>query len=359
MNEAVRMHYEMHPYPHFGYGASVLASDTYALNMETLWAKRNGELPPPGGKRILLAGCGSFSPYPTSVANPRADIIALDLSQANLRRARIHSQLHGRRNISYLQGDLLNHATAPGPFSFIDSFGVLHHLEEPLAGLKALERRLAPGGIIRIMVYSRHGRKEEESIRRALRLLGVRNLDGLRRLARRARKGSRFATYLSTAPEASHASGLADALLHPRVTTFSVDTLLNLCADAGLQPLLFAHGGSVSDVAEEVCRLRQAECENTLCTNFTLYLGRAGNDPPLPDPGRLLLNPALKSSVSRLQLGTVHISPKLGRPNPPLDSTARAFLRRFVTPQPIDRLTREELQRVRIFQDALFLMTIR
>lgn len=359
MNEAVRFHYETHPYPHFGYGASVRACDTYALNLETLWAKGNGELPPPGGQRILLAGCGSFSPYPTSVANPRADIVALDLSQANLRRARIHSLLHGRRNIRYLQGDLLDHATAPGPFSFIDSFGVLHHLEEPLAGLKALERRLAPGGIIRIMVYSRHGRREEESIRRALRLLGVHNMDGLRRLARLAKKGSRFATYLSTAPEASHASGLADALLHPRVTTFSINTLLDLCAGAGLQPLLFAHAGAVSTVAEEVRRLRQAERENTLCSNFSLYLGRAGDAPPLPDPGRLLLNPVLKSSVSRLQFGTVRISPKLGRPNPPLDSNARAFLRRFVTPQPMGRLTREELQRSQIFQDALFLMAIR
>lgn len=359
MNEIVRMHYETHPYPHFGYGASVRTCDTYALNLEALWARGNGELPPPDGQRILLAGCGSFSPYPTSVANPRADIVALDLSQANLRRARIHSLLHGRRNVRYLQGDLLDQATAPGPFSFIDSFGVLHHLEEPLAGLKALEQRLAPGGIIRIMVYSRHGRQEDESIRRALRLLGIRNLDGLRRLARRARKGSRFATYLSTAPEASHASGLADALLHPRVTTFSADALLKLCTDAGLQPLLFAHAGAGLPVAEEVRRLRQAEHENTLCTNFTLYLGRSGDAPPLPDPGRLLLNPALKSSVSRLQFGTLRISPKLGRPNPPLDRTARAFLRRFVTPQPMDRLNREELQRARIFQDALFLVAIR
>lgn len=360
MNDPVRMHYEMHPYPHFSYFASVRTCDTYALNLETLWAYANGSFLPPDGQRILLAGCGSFSPYPTSLANPRAEIVALDLSRANLRRARTHALLHGRRNIEYIQGDLLNETTAPGPFSFIDAYGVLHHLPQPAAGLRALERRLAPGGIIRIMVYSRQARREEESIRRALRLLGVHDLNGLHDLAQRAKKGSRFADYLTTAPEARHPSGLADALLHPRVVTFSVDTLLQLCAGAGLRPLLFAHSGALSDIAGELERLRAMEQEGTLGTNFTLYLVRASHETPATRDYKLLvLNPALKRSVGRLQAGTCVVAPKLGRPNPPLDRRARTFLRSFLTPRPVAGLNRDELKMAEIFRQGLFLVPLR
>lgn len=358
MNEEIRMHYELHPYPHFSYCASVRTCDTYALNVEALWARANRSFPP-GSQRILLAGCGSFSPYPTSLANPGARIVALDLSAANLRRARIHSLLHGRRNIDYLQGDLLDENAVPGPFSFIDCYGVLHHLDQPLEGLKALERRLAPGGIMRIMVYSRHARREEESIRRALRLLRVRDVATLCSMTRRAKKGSRFDGYLRSSPEAGHSSGLADALLHPRVTTFTIDALLRLCADAGLEPLFFAHPGAAATVAEEVLRLREAEREGTLSTNFTVYLIRTGSRLlEKSRRGHLLLNPALKSCLGRLQVGTVRIPPKLGMPNPPLDRPARAFLRRFITPQPIDGLSRDDMRKAEVFREAMFLVTL-
>ena len=359
MNDPVRMHYEMHPYPYFSYLASVRTCDTYALNLDALWAFANGSHPPPGNRRILLAGCGSFSPYPTSLANPDAQIVALDLSRANLRRARIHALLHGRRNIDYVQGDLLNATTAPGPFSFIDAYGVLHHLADPLAGLKALERRLATGGIIRIMVYSRQARQEEESIRRALRLLGVRDMNGLRRLTKRVKKGSRFAAYLETAPEARHPSGLADALLHPRVITFTLESLLQLCSDAGLRPLLFAHPGA-SDAAEELERLWGMEREGTLSSNFTLYLVRTGHHTPAPgELSKLVLNPALKSSIGVLQAGKTMIAPKLGKPNPPLDRRARAFLRTFSTARTIVELDSQERKMAELFRQALFLVAIR
>lgn len=360
MNDPVRMHYETHPYPHFSYLASVRACDTYALNLDALWAVANGSLPASGDRRILLAGCGSFSPYPTSLANPDAEIVALDLSQANLRRARIHALLHGRLNIDYIQGDLLDPATAPGPFAFIDAYGVLHHLPDPLTGLKTLERRLTPGGIIRIMVYSRQARQEEESIRRALRLLGVRDIKRLHQLTRRAKKGSRFADYLETAPEARHSSGLADALLHPRVVTFTTDSLLQLCSDAGLRPLLFAHPGAVSDIAEEVERLREMERSETLCSNFTLYLVRTGHDiPPPVELSKLVINPALGSYLGILHIGKTVIAPKLGRSNPPLDRRVRAFLRTFSTPRAIAELNGEEQKMADLLRQALFLVAIR
>ena len=116
MSETVRRHYERYPYPQFPLLASVRAGDTYALNLIALWTRFNGELPPKEAQRILIAGCGSFSPYPFSVANPESEITALDLSASSLRRARLHCLLHGRHNVRYRAGDLLDAAAAPGPF---------------------------------------------------------------------------------------------------------------------------------------------------------------------------------------------------------------------------------------------------
>ena len=126
MSESVRSHYERYPYPHFPLLATVRTCDTYAHNLTALWTRFNGVLPPENARRILIAGCGSFSPYPFSIANPDSELTALDLSASTLRRARLHCLLHGRRNIRYQCGDLLENAAAPGVFGLIDAFGVLH-----------------------------------------------------------------------------------------------------------------------------------------------------------------------------------------------------------------------------------------
>ncbi|MBZ4194640.1 MAG: class I SAM-dependent methyltransferase, partial [Candidatus Contendobacter sp.] len=106
MQDAVKAHYERHVYPQFPLWASVRTCDVYALNLDALWARFNGERLPQKERKILLAGCGSFSPYPTAVANPEAQIMALDLSEANLRRATLHSWIHGYFNVNFIRGDI-------------------------------------------------------------------------------------------------------------------------------------------------------------------------------------------------------------------------------------------------------------
>lgn len=360
MNDDLRRHYERYPYPRYPLLAAVNPCATYALNLDTLYARFNGVLPPQPARRILLAGCGSFSPYPTSLANPGVPLTALDLSGANLRRARLHAFLHGRFGITWERGDILDPAAAQGEYGFIDSFGVIHHLAEPLAGLQALERRLAPGGILRIMVYSRGARRGAESIRRALRLLGVKDLGGVKELMRRAPRGSRFGSYVREADELSFDSGIADAFLHPRAQTYRIDELLTLVAGTALSPLLFAHRGALPGVAEEVARLRRLEQEGDAAPNFILYLGResAGGCGLAPDAS-LMLNPALRFCVRRLRIARDIVPPRLGRPNPPLGFGAKRFLRRFVRPVPVAALSAEERERVQPFLDALFLVPFR
>jgi SAM-dependent methyltransferase len=350
-------HYERHPYPRYPLLSSVRLCDTYALNLQALWARFNGVFPAAEDGRILIAGSGSFAPYPMSVANPRAEVTALDLSGANLSRARLHCLLHGRRNVRFVQGDLHDPKIAPGPFQFIDSFGVLHHLDDPLAGLRALESRLVPGGILRVMLYGRYARREAESIRHAVKLIGIRDLAGLKRLLANAKPGGRVREYLDASWEARSDSGLADLFLHPCVHTYRIDEFLSLVGQTRLRPLLFAHAGALADPAAEVDRLRELDLRRETPTNIIGYLGLDTNGPCQEnEKAFLLLNPHLSIAVSPLHLRPVMVPPRLGRDNPLLDRSARAFLRRFREPIAAETLTREEREWARLYQEALFLV---
>lgn len=360
MPDPVRSHYELYPYPRYPLLASIRRCDGYAINLTALWAAFNGEMPPAAVRRILVAGCGSFAPYPFAAANPDSEITALDLSEASLRRARLHCLLHGHGNVRFQAGDLMDAAAAPGPFGLIDAYGVIHHLDDPLSGLTSLRARLAAGGIMRVMVYSRYARREEESIRRALRILGIRTPEGVRRLAGRAAEDSRLSRYLSSSFEAGFDAGLADALLHPRVRTYRIDELLELIDQSGLKLLRFAHGGALEDVGSEVERIRQLERQRCSPGNFLFYLGDSnkGRCTNLRE-SRLFLNPCLSGVAGCLQLRGAAVAPQLGIANPRLGWRECLFLRPFRTPVPYCTLSAESQAAAAEYMKALFLIPCR
>lgn len=354
--DPVQRHYETHPYPHYPLFARIRRCDTYAISLAALWSGFNGVMPPDGARRILVAGCGSFSPYPFSLANPECRITALDLSAANLRRARLHCLVNLRRNVDFLRGNLLDQRIAPGPFGLIDAFGVLHHLSDPAAGLRALADRLAPGGIIRVMLYSRGARRRTEAARRALRRLGVQQVADLKRLLRRLPGDSPLAAAVAEAPDAAFDSGLADAFLHPLVHTFTVDHLRELPAATGLRPLRFAHAGALPDPDDELARLRTLEARGGLDTNFLLFLGRETGGPAQPGAGTLV---AANPCIGAMLPFTPQPEGRLGHPLPPLDGPARKLLRRCGTPQPWETLSAAERQTALRLAEHLLLLVIR
>jgi SAM-dependent methyltransferase len=357
MIEAVRHHYEEFPYPSYPLVASVRRCDTYALNLEALWARFNGRLPPSEAKKILIAGCGSFSPYPFALANPRVPISALDLSRRSLRRAHLHCFLHGCRNVAFHAGDFCDRGVLAGRFGLIDAYGVLHHLDNPVEGLKALAERLVAGGIMRVMLYSRYIRREEESIRRAFRLLKIQDIRTIKNLFGRARPGSRLYQCIRTSSEATSASGLADAFLHPCVHTFTIDEFLEMMAETGLRPLLFAHQGALENTGDEVRRIRLFEAKRRSPGNFILYLGRKEDkgSREIRDPV-VMLNPCLRKSTGFLHCGPLQVLSRLGHQNPLLGRRDRRFLRRFIKPVPWKTLSPSGCEAVAVYLRALFLL---
>ena len=194
--------------------------------------------------RILDAGCGTgVSTDYLCHLNPGADVLGVDISDGALAVARERCLRSGAaEQVSSLrqeQRSLLDLADE-GPFDYINSVGVLHHLNQPEAGLHALSGLLAPQGLLHLFLYADAGRWEIHRTQKALNLLQAgTGAEGLRlgrelfetlpdtnRLARHHRE--RWAV------DCAADANFADMYLHPQETSYNLERLFAFIETAGL-----------------------------------------------------------------------------------------------------------------------------
>lgn len=107
-----------------------------------------------------------------------AHVTQIDISDASLDIARQRAKVRGLDNITFINDSLLNLPDLDlGPFDFIDCSGVLHHLKDPDAGLKALQSVLKPEGAMYIMVYAMYGRRAIYEVQELMRLVNAGQVD--------------------------------------------------------------------------------------------------------------------------------------------------------------------------------------
>jgi SAM-dependent methyltransferase len=101
-------------------------------------------------------------------------VVYLDISEAAREIAEARAAARGLANLRFVTGSLEDlPGLGLGPFDYIDCCGVLHHLAEPAAGLRALVAVLAEGGGLGLMVYGALGRTGVYPLQEALRDLGA------------------------------------------------------------------------------------------------------------------------------------------------------------------------------------------
>jgi SAM-dependent methyltransferase len=166
----------------------------------------------------------------------------LDRSTAALKIAQARAATRGLTNIVWEQRSILElPGSGLGPFDYIDCCGVLHHLPDPAAGLRALLSVLAPGGGLGLMVYAPHGRTGVYMLQDALRLLApmdekpAERLDVAKRVMRHLPETAwlRRNSFLDDHVNGGDA-GLYDLLLNPRDRAFNVRELNALLSNEGL-----------------------------------------------------------------------------------------------------------------------------
>jgi len=116
--------------------------------------------------QILIAGCGTGEhSIISSFVIKNCDILAIDLSLSSVAYAKRKTEELGISNIEYMQADILDLLSLDRKFDIIESGGVLHHMDDPMAGWKVLTDCLNTGGFMRIGLYSESARKHIVQIR--------------------------------------------------------------------------------------------------------------------------------------------------------------------------------------------------
>ena len=124
--------------------------------------------------KILIGGCGTGQhAIETATRFKDCEVLAVDLSLSSLAYARRKTEELGLTNIEYMQADILDLGSLNRQFDIVESAGVLHHMEDPMAGWKVLTDCLKPGGLMKIGLYSELARKNIVQMRHEIQELSI------------------------------------------------------------------------------------------------------------------------------------------------------------------------------------------
>ncbi len=159
VSKKVREQYEEHPYPRWRYTNKNLPSNfLFKLNNEIKPNKieySNKFVNP----NVLIAGCGTGKHITIAEKYLNANILGVDLSLASLAYAKRKTDELCFKNIEFLHADILQLKNLNRKFDVIECVGTLHHMKDPLTGLKVLLDLLEPHGFLKLGLYSEISRQ--------------------------------------------------------------------------------------------------------------------------------------------------------------------------------------------------------
>jgi SAM-dependent methyltransferase len=189
-------------------------------------------------RSILVAGCGTTQAAHYAVRWPRAQVIGIDVSAKSIAFTQGLKRQYALANLDVRQLAVERAAELGQRFEHVVCTGVLHHLPDPDAGLRALHDVLEPTGALNVMVYAPYGRAGVYMLQDYCRRLGVGGTAAeIRDLAASLKAlppDHPLAPLLRNSPDFADRAGLSDALLHPQDRSYSVPQLLDFLGRAGL-----------------------------------------------------------------------------------------------------------------------------
>ena len=248
---AVQRLYDTYPFPPEPLLDEPPPGYNWRWNWLAAYSFCTGQKPQRQDVRILDAGCGTGVGTEYLVhLNPHASVVGIDLSGGALEVARERCRRSGADRVNFYHMSLCDAAQLDGEFDLINCVGVLHHLPDPMQGIKSLAAKLAPGGLMHIFVYAELGRWEIQLTQKAIALLqgnqrgdyqdgvkvGRQLFDSLpenNRLVKRERE--RWAL------ENHRDANFADMYVHPQEIDYNIETLFELIDASGLEFIGFSN----------------------------------------------------------------------------------------------------------------------
>ena len=233
--------YDANPYPRWTkrpLNVNVQAKgypDLLGLNQSPAWSEIKGN----DYKKMLVAGCGTGR-HPTfnAVMFPWLDITAVDISASCLAYARMMAERLNLTSMRFRLADIMTMNGWEERFEIIECLGVLHHLEDPEAGLQNLVDLLVPGGIMKLGYYSSAARQNISELRRERPRQGDESdQDYVRGLRHRLFTDPDYRQYADILELGDFytTSGASNVLLHEQESQYTIPRLQQVLDDHGLQ----------------------------------------------------------------------------------------------------------------------------
>jgi SAM-dependent methyltransferase len=244
VSRSVRQQYEEHPYPRWiRLPPPGPARGINAHLVRLFPVARFHPVDETGGVDILVAGCGTGrESIETARDFPTARVLAVDLSLASLCYAERKAAELRVANVEHAQADLMKLGSIGRTFAVITSVGVLHHLADPMAGLRELLSLLRPGGCMLLGLYSERARRSIVAARAFIAERGYGpNAADIRRCRQdlmSANAGARFGQ-LASIRDFYVTGECRDLLFHVQEHRFGLPEIKELLATVGLRLIGF------------------------------------------------------------------------------------------------------------------------
>ncbi len=217
---------------------------------------------------ILVAGCGANQAARYAFQHPTARVTGIDVSESSLAHEEKLKAKHGLKNLTLRHMRLEDAGQIGTEFDFIACSGVLHHLPDPDAGLRALGAVLRRDGVIYVMVYGRYGRAPVYMMQELFRIVGATDQSDADVALVKATlpllpERHPLRIYAERSTDMKYDAGLVDLFLHGRDRPYAVGDILALVKSAGLvfqdwlEPFYYNPDASVPDNHPLYQRLEQ------------------------------------------------------------------------------------------------------
>lgn len=189
--------------------------------------------------KVLVAGCGTSQAAKHALRQPASYVVGIDISDTSLRHTQALKRKYHLTNLEVYQLPVERAGELGCCFDKIVCTGVLHHLPDPPAGLRALRDVLEISGAMHLMVYGTYGRAGVYMLQEYCRRLGIGHSDkeikDLANTLTALPPAHPLARLLAESPDFRSKAGLADALLNPQDRAYTVPQLFELIEQGGLR----------------------------------------------------------------------------------------------------------------------------
>lgn len=231
---------------------------------------------------VLIAGCGSNAAARYAFHHPQARVVGIDLSASSLAHEQYLKDKHNLTNLTLHQGKIEDVVKLGQTFDFIDTSGVLHHLPDPVAGLKALGSVLRPEGTIAVMVYAKYGRSGVYMMQEAFRLMNLgqseEDVKMVKRTLNKVARNHAVHDYIARSQDLKYDAGIVDTFLHPQDRAYTTNECVEFVQQAGLSfmgwwdNIFYYPEAQLSDMPELFNRVNQMS-EKDMWQFMELYNG--------------------------------------------------------------------------------------